>query len=85
MASSIDLVREYPNIFKRISLDEVDIIARGEQPKHRHYIYLEDLNEIIDVIKNQDEEEAIKLIARKIHSADIERKNNGEARKDADA
>ena len=67
-----DIARQYPKIFKRISLDEVDIIARGEQPKHSHFVYIEDLNEIITAIKEMDEEDVIKLIAKKIKKLDTE-------------
>lgn len=60
------LIDRYPQIFKRISLDEIDIIARGETPRHRLYILLEDVPSIIDVIRTKGEEEAVKFIASKI-------------------
>jgi len=64
------LMKRYPQIFRRISLDEIDIVAKGEKPKHRLYILLEDVLAIINVIKTEDEAEAVKFIASKIRRTD---------------
>jgi len=62
-----DLIAQFSMLFKRVTLDEIDIIARGEEPKHSLFIYLEDLPEIKEKIKTSSEEDAISLIASKIH------------------
>jgi hypothetical protein len=61
-----NLIDNYKEIFRRVTLDDIDIIVEGEQPKHNCFIYIKDIPAIIEAIK-QGEEEAIKLIAKKIH------------------
>jgi hypothetical protein len=64
--SERNLIDKYKDIFRRVTLDNIDIIAEGEVPKHNCYILLKDIPAIVEAIKI-GEEEAIKLIAKKIH------------------
>lgn len=66
MGKAYDIVKQFPEIFKRITLNEIDIIAKGEEPKHKHFIYIEDLDEIVEVIKTKTEKEAVEFIASKV-------------------
>jgi hypothetical protein len=66
MVDERSILESYPEIFRRITLDEIDIIAKGETPKHPHYILMEDIPEILEVIKTQDEKTAVAFIAKKV-------------------
>lgn len=70
MNDTPDLISQFPELFKRITLDDIDIIAKGEIPKHKHFIYLEDLPEIKEIIKTKSEQEAVEFIASKIHKTE---------------
>ena len=66
MGSAYDIIKQFPEIFKRVTLSEIDIIAKGEEPKHKHFIYVEDLDEIVEAIKTKTEKEAVEFIASKV-------------------
>ena len=60
------IVKQYPEIFRRITLDEIDIIAKGETPKHKFYILMADIPKIVEIIRTKSEQEAVAFIASKV-------------------